>query len=722
MIYVLQIIIVLFLLGMIALWATYGFFSAFIQLIVVIAAGVFALAVWEPMTFFLLGRMPAYAHGVGLLAPFALALIVLRVAFDQLCRMNLHLPHLADQIGGGLCGLLAGILAFGMFLNGANFLPIERGAMGYEPYTMQGNDVEPNDKGRLMTFLRVNEWSAGFFTFLSGGAMSPTGGPGLDEVRPGLAKRAELYRIPVDTNQMKSAHPETVEVVGVYAIPATADAVKGMVERATLVFFLAPTYQSPSKLDFGADGLAQVKAIRSGLAKRFDDPGEHGRPDELINFDLIKEIATARRDAANATKDGLLAQIKAANEEGNANDKQIEALEDQVAEQEDILALFEPIAEQPRTQQSFDAMVAFATKTLTDKLLKDDAGKPNAFAQALSPDKTLFIVDTRWNDDRPGTFNEGKLRVAIPQVRLQVSERGELGMVPPVGYSIEYSPNTKGRTFTELLSTQHYVAYSQNTDFHMGWAFLLSPGQEPVRFFARELRFDLTELPDAEGEESSVVQNIGAVARVFGAPALPAPKQPDDVAAGGGEPAGVRVGSTNSFAMVSESLPTSFGGGTSTQIEADKTTEPWTLRDGKDDKIKPGRSGGRRSTIRNIFVSPDSRLIRIKMDDKQYQSLLGSFIGAAEGVHELRVTATDGNSYPGIGYVKMRADGLMEIDIRRDAAQRGLFPVELPRVASGEALYVYFQVPVNSTINALKIGGSEEVFEQPLAVEESGRR
>lgn len=719
MLIVLQLIILLFLLGMVALWATYGFFSAFIQLIVVIAAGVFALAVWEPLTFFLLGRMPAYAHGVGLLAPFALALIVLRVAFDYFCRMNLHLPHLADQIGGGLCGLLAGILAFGMFLNGANFLPIERGAMGYEPYTMQGNEVEPNPKGQFFTFLRVHEWSAGFYTFLSGGAMSPTGGPGLVDVRPDLAKRAELYRVPVDTNQMKSAHPETVEVTGVYAIPATEDAIKGMVERATLVFFLAPTYEAPTKIDFGGDGMAQVKAIRKDLANRFDDPEEHGRPEALINFDLIKEIATQRRDTAQKSKDELLKQIKTAEEEGR--DKQAIELEDQVAEHEETIAFFGPIAERPRTQQSFDTMVEFATKTLIDKLLKNEGGKPNAFAQALSPDKTLFIVDTLWNDDRPGTFNEGKLRVAIPQIRLQVSEGGDLQMVPPVGYSIEYSPNTKGRTFTEILSTQHYVAYSQNTDFHMGWAFLLPPGQEPVRFFARELRFDLTELPDAEGEESSVVQNIGAVARVFGAPALPSPREVESTGGSSGGPAGVRVGSTNSYAMISESLPASFGGGTSTQIEADKATEPWTLRAGKDDGIKPGRSGGRRSTIRNIFVSPDSRLVRIKMDGRQYQSLLGQFIGAAEGVHEMRVTATDGNSYPGIGYAKTRADGLLEIDIRREAAQRGLYPVELPRVADGEELYVYFQVPVGSTIDGLQIGSNDEMFEQPLAVESNER-
>ena len=47
MLTILNLGIILVLLIMIAIWATYGFFSAFIQLILVIASGVLALALWD---------------------------------------------------------------------------------------------------------------------------------------------------------------------------------------------------------------------------------------------------------------------------------------------------------------------------------------------------------------------------------------------------------------------------------------------------------------------------------------------------------------------------------------------------------------------------------------------------------------------------------------------------------------------------------------------------
>ena len=149
MLTLLNLSIILVLLIMVAIWATYGFFSAFIQLILVIGSGVLALALWEPVSYMLLGRMPAYAHGVGLLAPFAILLIVLRTVFDKFCKANVHMPRIADQIGGAFCGLLAGILAFGMVLNGANFMPLRSDIMGWEPYKVQGNKVTENGEGRL---------------------------------------------------------------------------------------------------------------------------------------------------------------------------------------------------------------------------------------------------------------------------------------------------------------------------------------------------------------------------------------------------------------------------------------------------------------------------------------------------------------------------------------------------------------------------------------------
>ena len=231
MIYVLNIVLVLILLGMVAIWATYGLFSAFVQMVLVIVAGTLAFAVWEPLTFWLLGRMPAYAHGVGLLAPFALSLIVLRGVFDKTCRMNVKVPRLADQIGGGVCGLASGVLAFGVLLIGANFTPMAKEAFGWQPYKVVGNAVEADQDGGAL-WLGIDGWAAAFYTTLSGGSMSPIGGTPLAEAKPDLAKRAVVYRLTRDEYQVRVARPKGVQVVSVHTLPATEEALYALVRDA----------------------------------------------------------------------------------------------------------------------------------------------------------------------------------------------------------------------------------------------------------------------------------------------------------------------------------------------------------------------------------------------------------------------------------------------------------------------------------------------------------
>ncbi|MGB0767887.1 MAG: CvpA family protein, partial [Phycisphaeraceae bacterium] len=467
MLILLNLVVVILLLVCIAMWATYGFFSAFIQLIIVIGAGVLAFALWEPVSHALLGRMPAYAHGVGLLAPFAILLIVLRVVFDKLCRANVHVPRLADQIGGAACGLGIGILAFGLVFNAVNFLPLQRDLMGWEPYKIRGNDVTANDTGHL--WLNIHAWSGGFFTMLSGGSMHPTGGTPLVEARPALAKRALLYRMPPDSNQMRSAHPGSVSVTGLLAVPATEDAVRALALRSTLFAFLKPSYQVPSDIALGEDGLGLVRGLFNELDRRFEDSATHGKPSDMIDIDAIMKVSRTPQFT-----------FPAATSRDN-----IEPFIDQVAEQ------------------------------IADDMV-------NRLRPVLGPGKMLYAVDTQWNNKFPGTFNtDGKLRVAISSVELQAKTNDGFEMIAPVGYSIEYSQNTGGRIFTEIISDQVDVdlrdsAYSRYTELSMGWFFVVPDGQTPERFFVRELRFDLDQLEDVAGQDSVVNQNIGAFARAMG--------------------------------------------------------------------------------------------------------------------------------------------------------------------------------------------------------------
>ncbi|MEO0475278.1 MAG: CvpA family protein [Planctomycetota bacterium] len=663
MLTILNLGIILALLIMMAIWATYGFFSAFIQLIIVIASGVIALALWEPLTYALIGRMPAYAHGVGLLAPFVLLLIILRVAFDKLCRANVHMPRLADQIGGAACGLCSGILAFGLLLNGANFLPMERDVLGWEPYKVQGTNVTDNPDGKLWGVTRIHEWSAGFYGMLSNGAMSPTGGTPLAVARPNLAKRAVLTRLPVDKNQFRTAHPGNVQVTGVYAIPATKENVYGLAQRSAILAFIKPSYEMPETIEQDETGLGLVNYLLNDLQKRIDNPVDNGKPSEMLNVEAIIEVARTP-------------QFKY---DGAA------------------------------TAENFPGFV----EMVADKMGKDLMTK---LEPVLGEGKVLYIVDTAWNNEHQGTFGtDNKLRIAMTQVGLQAGDK----MIPPIGYSIEYSQKTGGRIFTEIISDEADVeardmAYSKFTQMSMGWVFPLNKGDKPQRFFIRELRFDLSKLKKPEGQEGIVNQNIGSVAQVVGAPLLPSPADLTTSEEGGtpSSTSGVRIAGTDTFAEVDERLPGAFSG-SAVNLDFDKDADPWQLNAGSSERITPGK-GGRRSSVREISVRSTDRLIRIEVDGNKAKSLYGRALGLAENLNVIGVKDEGGNFYDSIGFALLRKDRSMHIDIREGVANRGVSANELPEVRAGEKLMVYFQVPVGTKVTAFVLSGKDQDFEEAL--------
>lgn len=671
MLIILNLFIVLCLLGCLSMWATYGFFSAFIQLIIVIAAGTLAFALWEPVSYMLLGRMPAYAHGIGLLAPFVILLIVIRVVFDKFCRANVHMPRIVDQLGGGVCGTAIGVLAFGTFLNGVNFLPIEHDAMGWE-ISMRGKDSSDNDTGGL--WLDVTGWSGGFFSMISHGSMHPIAGTPLSVGRPNLAQRALYYRMTPDPNQMRSAHPGSVKVTGVYAIAATEEQITALTRRSVVLAFLNPSYVLPevkpaSEEDEGPD-MGLLDAILADLQRRLDDPEANGKPSEMLNIEAIMEVARTP-------------QFKF---EGAANAENFPRFIEMIAEKmgEDLVSRLQSV---------------------------------------LGENKVLYVVDTAWNNEYAGTFNsDSKLRVAISQVSLQVDDE----TIPPIGYSIEYSQINGGRVFTEIISDKADVdtrdlAYSKYTELSMGWVFPLAKGQVPERFFVRELRFDLSELDKPAGQEQIVNLDPEAVARVVGAPLLPSPEEITEgqetvISTATGA---VKITGTDTYAEVSEKLPGPFAAAASS-LGLDKESDPWRLESGKADRVIPGK-GGNKSTVQEIAVSPSDRMVRIQLDGNKAKSLYGRAIGLAESLNVLQVKDERGNSYPAAGYALKRKDRSLQIDIREDAFNGGLSANELPDVRADEVLMVYFQVPVGTKLNAFVLGGKDMAFEETLLVE-AGRR
>lgn len=126
------------------LWSAKGFFSSFLHLVCVIIAGAVAFGVWEPVSIMVLNASPSRgmlasiggnAWTIGLLIPFAVALVLLRVVSDKIVRANVTQNTIVDYVGGGVCGVLTGIISIGILVIGLGNLRFTDTTMGmgYRP-------------------------------------------------------------------------------------------------------------------------------------------------------------------------------------------------------------------------------------------------------------------------------------------------------------------------------------------------------------------------------------------------------------------------------------------------------------------------------------------------------------------------------------------------------------------------------------------------------------
>ncbi len=207
----------------------YGMFSAFLALVCTVAAGGIAFAAWEPFVYGLILPMAKdsssflgqflqdTAWTLGLLIPFLLSLLVLRLVVDTLVPKNLDFSETANFAGGLVFGALNAFIAMGIVVISLGFLRLPQEVFSYRPIVeRQGQPVYAN------TFwLPVDKLTARLYEHLSRGSFS-TRTP-LALYQPAVHQQAGMVRMTYKDKSRVSMLPEDFEVQGKYVVNGSLD-------------------------------------------------------------------------------------------------------------------------------------------------------------------------------------------------------------------------------------------------------------------------------------------------------------------------------------------------------------------------------------------------------------------------------------------------------------------------------------------------------------------
>ncbi len=215
-----NLIVLLFVIGVAYFYSVQGLFSALLHLVLMLIAGSLALAAWEPLTInFLIERMPEMAWGVGLLAPFVIILLILRLVCDKLILGNLDFNYLGNSIGGGIVGFIIGIITAGYLVISLSFIGTFS-LIDYKPYTIENGQITRAQS----LWVQADDISSGVFSMLSGGAFHPFSGHTTALYEPNLQRAAGTFQLTARRASRRALRPSNVTVTDLFALDQKAAA------------------------------------------------------------------------------------------------------------------------------------------------------------------------------------------------------------------------------------------------------------------------------------------------------------------------------------------------------------------------------------------------------------------------------------------------------------------------------------------------------------------
>lgn len=222
-----NILVVIFVLAIAYAWMVRGIFNAMIHALCALVAGAIAFAFWEPLSIMLVNMSPergffsfieSIAWGVALVVPFAVVMLLLRVATDKLIPANIKNNPAVDYAGGAVFGAVTGVICSGILVIGVNNMRVSTEFLGYQPLWYSAERA--TGAGSLVKsdslWIPVDSIVADVYGTLSEGSMSS--GEPLAYWYPELELTGFASRVSPGGMGRNALRPEDFNLLGTYTV------------------------------------------------------------------------------------------------------------------------------------------------------------------------------------------------------------------------------------------------------------------------------------------------------------------------------------------------------------------------------------------------------------------------------------------------------------------------------------------------------------------------
>lgn len=660
---ILNIFVIIFLVGMAILWSTYGFFSAFLNLLVVLCAGMLAFAFWEPVSHWLLGMGTGSAWGLGLFIPYAVALGLLRVAVIAGVRRNLGFPSLADQIGGAALGLAAGVLTVGILVIGGGNMAPGKDLLGVQDYQLNniGQVKEKTDATGL--WVPVDVWTGNVFESLSAGAFSPSGSTfNLASEHQGLAKAAKVRRLAVDPTATRIASPAGVTVNSVYSMDCTPESLEWLLCRSSA-----------------------YAVMRQSEVEKIDAEYDHAQMTDFVS-DTVGAILKENHDPEKELFDKeYLAEVRS-----------------HLGVQKDMPG-----------EVALARLLAYAVDQVPNGAASAKKGAPAPELKLFTglTGKKLILVDTAWDAAKSNAYDEKALRLSPSQIVLHTASSDKKTSAGPAYLPVAWSAPMISQTFfarrelVELADGKNPGIYGMSAQEgrpdRLAFLFVVPKDASVSSIVMRHLRFPL-----GAGDVVKVSANLQdrlEMAKLLGHVLPPVP----DVSTVQQHGPAKQIGSLvlrDATVDFTPWLPNVISWITPVLgVQVQEDSKDLKLIAG-DFEMEQSRGIGQSVLkIQQLLLPSHHQSVRVMLTLAQCQAIWGRQMGGDRGDFSLRLRAESG-PLSAVGFIVARENGTssVHIDCNKGRSVSGKMLDDLrPVLGSKDKVYVYYLVDEEEVLEGL---------------------